>query len=51
MGIDGDPAGLNRAVRRKILSLKPFVLRRIESIKAQLAGKSKGKTLGRGRRK
>ena len=47
MGIDGDPAGLNRAVRRKILSIKPFVLRRIESIKAQLAGKSKGKTLGR----
>jgi hypothetical protein len=47
MAIDGDPAGFNRAVRRKILSIKPFALRRIESIKAQLAGKSEGKTLGR----
>ncbi len=47
MAIDGDRAGFNRAVRRKILSIKPFALRRIESIKAQLAGKSEGKTLGR----
>ena len=47
MGIDGDPAGLNRAVRRKILGIKPFILRRIESINAQLEGKSEGKALGR----
>ena len=47
MGIDGDPAGLNQAVRRKILSIKPFILKRIESIKAQLAGESDGKSLGR----
>ncbi|MCH2181633.1 MAG: CotH kinase family protein [Mariniblastus sp.] len=47
MGIDGDPAGLNRAVRRKILGIKPFILRRIESINAQLEGRSKGKALRR----
>jgi len=51
MGIDGDQSGLNRAARRKIFSIKPFVLKRIESIKAQLAGKSEGLTLGRRRRK
>ncbi len=47
MTIEGDEAGLNRAVKRKTLSIKPFVLRRIESIKAQLAGKKAGKKLGR----
>ena len=47
MGIDGDSEGFNQAVGRKILSIKPFVSRRIESIKAQLAGKSEGETLGR----
>ena len=47
MTIEGDEAGLNRAVKRKNLSIKPFVLRRIESIKAQLAGEAKGKKIGR----
>jgi len=47
MAIDGDPEGLNRAVRRKILSIKPFVVGRIASIKAQLAGESEGNVLGR----
>ncbi len=47
MGIDGDSTGLNRAVRRKILGIKPFILKRIESIKGQLEGKSEGKPLGR----
>ena len=47
MGIDGDSAGFNRAVRRKVLGIKPFILRRIESINAQLEGRSKGKALGR----
>jgi len=51
MGIDGDESGLNRAVRRKVLGIKPFALQRIESIEAQLAGKSEGQTLGRGRRR
>jgi spore coat protein H len=42
MGIDGDPEGLNRAVERRVYAIKPFVTRRIESIRAQLAGESNG---------
>jgi len=47
MTINGDPSGGNPAVRRKTLAIKPFIVKRIASIKAQLAGKSEGKALGR----
>ena len=51
MGIDGDESGFNRAVGRRILGIKPFAVKRIESIKAQLAGKRDGEKLGRRRLK
>ena len=47
MGIEGDSEGFNQAVGRKILSIKPFVSRRIQSIETQLSGESDGSTLGR----
>jgi len=51
MGIDGDSSGRNRAVGRKILAIKPFLRKRIESIQAQLDGQTRGATLGRSRRR
>ena len=52
MAIDGDAAGVNAAVRRRVLAIKPFIQKRIASVKAQLAGDSQGKELrGRRRRK
>lgn len=42
MGIDGDAEGYNAAVERSVLAIKPFVSRRIESVKAQLAGTREG---------
>ena len=42
MGIEGDSSGKNSAVERDIFAIKPFIKRRIRSVKAQLAGKSKG---------
>ena len=42
MGIEGDEAGINRAVNRRVLAIKPFITRRIGSVNAQLAGKSDG---------
>ena len=50
MAIDGDAAGVNAAVRRRVLAIKPFIQKRIASVKAQLAGDSQGKEL-RGRRR
>jgi len=51
MGIEGDSSGKNSAVERDIFAIKPFIKRRIRSVKAQLAGKSKGvKIEGRGGR-
>ena len=47
MAIDGDQAGGNAMVRRKIFSIKPFARKRIASIQAQLAGESEGKPLRR----
>ena len=51
MGIDGDGSGMNRAVGRKIMAIKPFLRKRIQSIRAQLAGQTDGVTLGRSRRR
>lgn len=51
MAIDGDADGVNAAVRRRVLAIKPFIQKRIASVKSQLAGDSKGKELqGRRRR-
>ena len=51
MGIEGDSSGKNSAVERDIFAIKPFIKQRIKSVKAQLAGKSKGvKIEGRGGR-
>ena len=51
MGIEGDSSGKNSAVERDIFAIKPFIKRRIRSVKAQLAGKSKGEKIeGRGGR-
>lgn len=51
LGIDGDKSGKNTAVSRDILAIKPFIKRRIESVTAQLSGKSEGvKIEGRGGR-
>ena len=51
MGIDGDGSGMNRAVGRKIMAIRPFFRTRIGSIQAQLTGQSSGATLGRSRRR
>ncbi len=45
MGINGDSEGINRAVNRRVLAIKPFITRRIESVNSQLAGKSKGEPI------
>ncbi|MFT4514304.1 MAG: spore coat protein H [Planctomycetota bacterium] len=45
MGLDGDIAGINAAVRRRVLAIKPFIHHRIVSVKAQLNGTSEGKEL------
>jgi len=50
MGIDGDDSGVNRAVNRRVSALKPFITQRIQSVKAQLAGHSSGRTIN-GRRR
>lgn len=51
LGIDGDKSGKNTAVSRDVLAIKPFIKRRIESVTAQLSGKSEGvKIEGRGGR-
>ncbi|MEM7385971.1 MAG: CotH kinase family protein, partial [Verrucomicrobiota bacterium] len=51
MGIEGDADGYNTAVERKIYAIKPFIRKRIASIKAQLAGKREGEKFEmRGRR-
>ena len=50
MGIDGDYQGINKAVNRRVLAIKPFISRRIESVQAQLAGKSDGRTIRRRRK-
>jgi hypothetical protein len=51
MAIEGDDEGINAAVGRRVLAIKPFITKRIASIKAQLAGDSKGKDLQRRRRR
>ena len=45
MGINGDSEGINRAVNRRVLAIKPFITRRIESVNSQLAGKSEGESI------
>ncbi len=51
MGISGDRSGFNSAVERQVFALKPFIQKRIASIRAQLSGTSQGEMLqGRGRR-
>lgn len=51
-GINGDRQGINRSVERQVLAIKPFILRRRESVSAQLAGERKGQTIsGRGGRR
>ena len=45
MGINGDERGINRAVGRRVLAIKPFITQRIESVNAQLAGRSDGATI------
>lgn len=50
LGINGDESGKNTASDRDVFAIKPFIKRRIKSVKVQLAGKSKGvKIEGRGR--
>ncbi len=50
MGIDGDANGYNRAVERSVLAIKPFIVKRIASVAAQLAGRREG-TRVEGRRR
>ncbi len=51
LGVEGNASGKNTAVERDIFAIKPFIKKRIKSVKAQLAGKSKGvKIEGRGGR-
>jgi hypothetical protein len=45
IGINGDSDGINRAVNRRVLAIKPFITRRIESVNSQLAGKSEGEPI------
>lgn len=47
MGIEGDKSGMNKAVRRPILAIKPFIEKRIESVQAQLAGENSGEVFSR----
>ena len=52
IGITGDSDGINRAVNRRVLAIKPFITRRIESVNSQLAGKSEGEPIaGREKRR
>jgi spore coat protein CotH len=52
MGINGDSDGINRAVNRRVLAIKPFITRRIDSVNSQLAGKSEGEPIaGRDKRR
>ena len=52
IGINGDSEGINRAVNRRVLAIKPFITRRIESVNSQLAGKSEGESIaGREKRR
>lgn len=49
-GIEGDRQGINQAVDRRVLAIKPFIKRRIRSVQDQLAGKREGQTIsGRSR--
>ena len=51
MGINGDRSGFNSAVERQVFAIKPFIEKRIASIRSQLSGTSQGAKLqGRGRR-
>lgn len=45
MGISGDTDGYNAAVERPALAIKPFVSRRIKSVKAQLTGEHEGTSI------
>lgn len=49
-GIEGNRQGLNPAVERSVLAIKPFIKRRIKSVQAQLAGEREGQTIA-GRRR
>jgi len=52
IGINGDSDGINRAVNRRVLAIKPFITRRIESVNSQLTGKSEGEPIaGRDKRR
>ncbi|MEZ5327661.1 MAG: CotH kinase family protein [Verrucomicrobiales bacterium] len=42
IGLTGDADGYNTAIERRVLAIKPFVSRRIESVNAQLAGNHEG---------
>ena len=47
MGIDGDEEGVNRAVGRRILGIKPFVKERLDSVWGQFTGEADGLNLRR----
>jgi len=47
LGINGDAEGINTAVDRRVFAIKPFITRRIESVKAQLAGDTDGEPIPR----
>lgn len=51
MGIDGDAAGYNAAVSRRVFAIKPFIRKRIASIRAQLSGESEGEQVRSRRRR
>ena len=50
MAIDGDPSGYNMSEGRPQLAIKPFIRKRIQSIKEQLDGKRPGSTISSQRR-
>ena len=49
MGIEGDSRGYNAAVGRRVFAIKPFIRKRIASVKNQLLDKSHGTKLREGR--
>ena len=49
MGIYGDRDGINVAVDRRVYAIRPFVERRIDSVRDQLTGARPGKRLSRRR--
>ena len=50
LGIEGDASGYNTAVERRVFAIKPFIAKRVASVRAQLAGQREGTKLsGRGR--